>query len=118
MTEKAEIKKEEEVKRYIMREKRIDKFTVKRRRVLITPSVCDVCAIDLREVNNIRPEYKDLPEDIKVRLKLAVADHKKQVHDTSQQRIITEDQLPVAYLKELVVKKDKDSRLKELTSLS
>lgn len=105
-----------EVKRYILRETKVDRFTILRKRVLLTPSVCDECALDIRELNNIKPEYDKLPGEVQAKLKLAIAEHKKAAHDSSQRKIITEDQMPVAFLKELITKKDRD-KLKEVSAM-
>lgn len=112
MAEKVEVVKEP--RKYILKEKRIDKFNTRRMRVLLTPAVCDICALDMMENNKIKGSYEALPEEMKVKLKLAVAEHKKAVHDASTLRIITEDQLPVAYLDELVIRKDAVEKLPDI----
>ena len=109
---KVEVK--QEPRRYILKEKRIDKFNVKKSRVLLTPAVCDICALDLMENNKLKGNYEALPEEMKIKLKLAVAEHKKAAHDASTMKIITEDQLPIAYLDELVVRKDAVEKLPDI----
>lgn len=82
-------------KQYIINEKRIDKLTVKRTRVEITPAVCDTCGLDLLAVahkqNKVATkEYNELPDDYKVIFTQVVARHKAQLHSESEKLIVSQ----------------------------
>lgn len=111
-----EVKEIKEPKKFILCYKRIDNFNTKVYRVLLTPAVCDECGLDLMKNNNIKGEYEFLHEEAKVRIKMAVAEHKRAVHDVANKKIITEDQMPVAYLSEYVTKKEAEEKLPDMYS--
>ena len=84
-------------RRFITKSTIIDKFTIKRDRVELTPSVCDVCAIDIAIVNKFHG-WNGVPDDAKEGIKKALAEHKKVVHTSAEQLIVDEDQMPKSWL--------------------
>lgn len=84
-------------RKFIMKQIVIDKFTTKRLRVELTPSVCDVCGLDLAVVNKFK-NYAQVPDDEKPKIEKAVEKHKETVHTISEQLIVTEDRMPTAWL--------------------
>jgi len=77
--------------------RRVDKFSIKRIRVLMTPAVCPKCRLDLVALNNLEP-WDELPSGVQQELIAGVAEHVQKVHDLSEQDIVDEDQIPTRYL--------------------
>ena len=77
--------------------RRVDKFSIKRTRVLMTPAVCPKCRLDLVALNNLAP-WEDLATRTQEELIAGVAEHVFKVHDNTEQDIISEDELPKEYL--------------------
>ena len=74
---------------YVLQEKafgKIDPNTVLRRRVKLTPAVCDICGWDAIEAFGLKP-YDELPPEEQARVRLDVAKHKELIH--GQKRIIS-----------------------------
>lgn len=87
----------EKKRQFIRKETIIDKFTTKRERREITPSVCTVCALDIAEFNGLG-SWNNVPEEKKSDIIRAVAEHKKIVHPVKEDLIILEDELPTSWL--------------------
>lgn len=81
---------------FITKEIQIDKFNVKRERLELTPSVCDVCAFDIaaKRFGN----WYGVPEREHENIKNAVIEHKRVVHPINQNMIVEEDQIPTEWL--------------------
>lgn len=77
--------------------RRIDKFSIKRVRVEMTPSVCPKCRLDLAKINGLKP-WRRLNEQEQAAMKQAVRDHVNKVHDISEQDIVSESELPKRFL--------------------
>ncbi len=84
-------------RRFILYSRPIDKFTIKRTRVLLTPAVCDVCGLDLGAHNGL-PTYDEMPSDIQAKIRLTVERHKKEFHSIAENLIVDEDQMPTEFL--------------------
>lgn len=82
---------------YIIKETQIDKFTIKRERVKITPAVCDKCGFDVSLRNNLG-KYEDMTPVMRQQVQDAIAEHKKLVHTVAEDLIVSEDQLPTQWL--------------------
>jgi hypothetical protein len=80
-----------------IRATRVDKFSTKRTRVLMTPAVCPRCRLDLADLNKLGA-WDELDHEIKLRVTGAVAEHIRKVHDISEDEIIPENQLPTKWL--------------------
>lgn len=85
-------------RRFIVYEQQIDKFNIKRSRVLLTPAVCDQCGLDLAALNKVDGEYEALDNDTKSRLRTAVVKHKKEYHTAADDLIVDEDEIPTQFL--------------------
>lgn len=83
-------------RRFITRQARIDKFNVSRRRVELTPSVCDVCAFDVAE--KYFGSWHQVPLEEREKIQKALEMHKKTVHTTADNLIVDEDELPTKWL--------------------
>lgn len=83
--------------KYIINSKQIDKVTVLRKRVLLTPAVCDICGFDLCEANKLKPYAEMSPAEQKA-AREAIDEHKSRFHAPATAQIVEEDQLPKAWL--------------------
>lgn len=85
--------------RYIVRAVVVDKFTIPRKRVLLTPSMCDVhgCNFDIAEKNDYG-NWQGVPRRERKALLEALEEHKEKAHNNSEDYIITEDQMPTRWL--------------------
>jgi hypothetical protein len=83
-------------RKFITKETVIDKFNILRRRVELTPSVCDVCAFDIA-AKHFGDWYK-VPESEKDKIKKAVIEHKRVVHPLNQNLIVDESEIPKTWL--------------------
>lgn len=81
----------------IKKEIYIDKFTIKRDRVVVTPSVCDVCALDIAVFNGLG-SWDKVPEDRKTSIIAALREHKKLVHPTREDLVINRSEMPNKWL--------------------
>ena len=82
---------------WVIRSKRVDQFCTVRTRVLLTPVTCDICGLNLAELNHL-PPYEDLSPVVQAELKGALADHKRQYHSTADFRVVRESDLPRQWL--------------------
>lgn len=83
--------------RVIRKEIPIDSKTVKRIRVEITPSVCEICAFDVAEYNGLG-KWKDVPEYKHQDIIHALQEHKKVAHPVKEDMIVYEDEVPSVWL--------------------
>ena len=84
--------------KYIIHSKTIDKHTIKRTRIKLTPAVCDTCGFDVLklayEQNKISSaNWDDLTIDVQRGLEQAKIRHKQLAHTAADNLIITESQL-------------------------
>jgi hypothetical protein len=92
-----EVTKSDKPKRkFITKEIQIDKFNVKRTKVELTPSVCDICAFDVAAKHF--GSWYQVPETEKEKIKKAVEEHKRVVHPLNQNLIVDEDEIPTHWL--------------------
>jgi hypothetical protein len=87
----------EEKQYYITKETPIDKYTVKRTRVLLTPAVCDKCGFDVAERNSLGA-YEDMTDSMKEQVKAAIKEHKEIVHTIATDLVVSEDEVPQEWL--------------------
>lgn len=87
---KAAIEKGKKV--FIIKELPLDRFTIIRTRVQYKPSMCELCALDLAELNNIK-SWEDSDDEARKLLANLVAEHKAQVHTKYANKFLTEDEL-------------------------
>jgi hypothetical protein len=85
---------------FIISEKKIDKFTTKRNRIVLTPAVCDICGLDLIENIGGETPYREMTSAEKEVVEKAVQKHKELVHTSHAKLIVTGDQVPTSYLGE------------------
>jgi hypothetical protein len=83
-------------KKMIIRSWIIDKFTTKKIRVELTPSVCDVCAFDIAAEKH--GNWYGVPDSKKADVLQAVIEHKREVHPVKEDLIIDEDDMPQQWL--------------------
>jgi hypothetical protein len=83
-------------KRFIIRSWIIDKFTTKRKRIELTPSVCDICAFDVAEAKH--GKWDAVPDFKKSDVLLALQEHKREQHPVKEDLIVTEDELATEWL--------------------
>jgi len=86
-----------ETEKVIRKEIYIDKFTTKRSRVTLTPSVCKVCALDIAQLNGFGG-WDRVPEDKKTNMLLALQEHVKVIHPVKEDLIIDASELPKEWL--------------------
>jgi len=77
---------------YIVKKTFVDTHTVFRKRVRLTPAVCNMCAFDICEHHNLGI-YEDLPPETKLQLKQAIRQHKILYHPTSSNDIVSASQM-------------------------
>lgn len=85
------------VRRFITKETQIDKFNVKRTRVLLTPAICDKCGFDVAERNSLG-SYEKMSPEMQEQVKNAIAEHKSIVHTIATDLIVDEDEVPTEWL--------------------
>jgi len=95
--EAAEAEKPVAKRRFITKETVIDKYNVKRTRVLLTPAVCDKCGFDVAARNGLG-EYESMSPELKVQVKAAIDEHKSIVHTIATDLIVDEDEVPTEWL--------------------
>jgi len=83
-------------KRFIIRSWIIDKFTTKRKRIELTPSVCDVCAFDVAEEKH--GNWYKVPDFKKADVLQAVIEHKREAHPVKEDLIVFEDEIATQWL--------------------
>lgn len=100
MAEKSTAAKESlyDGKHFIINEKRVDKHTLIRTRIPLTPAVCDVCGLDLIVNTGLETTYDQMTSEEKRRVADAVVKHKELVHTPHSKLIVTEDEIPTSYL--------------------
>ena len=83
-------------KKFILKEVIIDKFNVKRNRIELTPSVCDICAFDVaaKKYGN----FHNAPVSEHDKIRMAVIEHKRVAHPLNQTLIVDEEEIPKAWL--------------------
>jgi len=84
-------------RKFVLKEKKIDLFSVLRTRILLTPCVCEQCGFDLCEKNGLG-EYEDLAAEEQQRVKQAIKKH-KELHITAEDRVVAEEDLPIVNLR-------------------
>jgi len=86
-------------KRYKMQSFFIDKFNTLRKRVLLTPSMCQRanCTFDIAVANGYAG-WQDVPEDSRASMLKAFEKHDAEAHSIVEETIINEDQIPKNYL--------------------
>lgn len=77
---------------YITKENVLDRFTIIRKRVEYKPSMCELCALDLAELNNLK-SWEDSDEEGRTLLANLVAEHKNAIHTKYANKFLTEDEL-------------------------
>jgi hypothetical protein len=84
---------------FILQRRKIDNFNVICRRVLLTPSMCTVngCSFDIA-VKNGFSGWNEVPVEERKMMLVALAEHVKVVHTSSQAHIIKESELPTRWL--------------------
>lgn len=95
--EAAEAEKPKAQRRFITKETIIDKFNVKRTRVLLTPAVCDKCGFDVAARNGLG-EYASMTPELQAQVKAAIDEHKSIVHTIATDLIVDEDEVPTEWL--------------------
>jgi hypothetical protein len=83
-------------KRFIIRSWIIDKFTTKRKRIELTPSVCDVCAFDVAEAKH--GNWHHVPDINKADVLMALTEHKRDQHPVKEDLIVFEDEIATQWL--------------------
>lgn len=96
----AQAKKEDlyDGQHFIINEKKIDKFTIKRTRIVLTPAVCEVCGLDLIENIGGETQYDEMTNGEQEKVREAVQKHKELLHAPASKLIVTRDQVPTSYL--------------------
>jgi hypothetical protein len=96
---KSKAVKEPKRKRYIIRATVVDKYTIHRKRVLLTPSMCDThgCAFDIAAKNGFG-DWDGVPRSERWRILQALEEHKRLAHNNSENYIIEEHQIPTRWL--------------------
>lgn len=91
--------------RYVIRARQIDRFNTIRKRVRLTPAVCEVCGVDFVSINQRRlsrggepVQYEDLSERQQEDMRALVAEHKRLHHTSADRHIIRESELPKEWL--------------------
>ena len=84
-------------KRLILHSIRIDMFTVKRSRIVLTPSMCDTPGCNYDSASKFGG-YDYAPKSEHSILLEVLAEHKKVAHNKSEEYIIYEDDLPSQWL--------------------
>lgn len=84
-------------KRYVLKSVPIDKFSVKRIRVELTPSVCDLCGFDVIITNGL-PSWDNLNSDQQLRVESAIKEHKQIYHSPAEGLVISESEMPKSWL--------------------
>lgn len=91
---KPEQKKE---RQYILREKVIDQFNIKRERKLLTPDTCIECTYTVLDAvnrkNGTNLVYDELSEEKQIIVLDLLERHKELIHPLANKRIITESEL-------------------------
>lgn len=85
-------------KHFIINERKVDKFTTLRKRILITPAVCEICGLDLIENSGSDKKYSEMTKEEQAQVAKAVEKHKELVHSPHSKLIVTEDEIPTSYL--------------------
>ena len=85
---------------YILQERKVDRYTTIRRRVLLTPSKCTVngCSFDVAERNGYPGGWEEVPQDQRPQMLLALKKHIEYVHTASQAHIVGQSELPTRWL--------------------
>jgi len=81
-----------------------DKFTVVRKRVKLTPAVCDECGRDMCEINHragqlSSAEYDALSPEEQRLVRVALEKHKERFHTDSSGRVIKATDAPTSFLR-------------------
>lgn len=78
--------------RYVLHQRRVDSFSVKRERHLLTPAVCNHCGFDVCSANNL-PPYDELSEPVKLKVAAALQQHKDQLHTRAEAKVVRASEL-------------------------
>ncbi len=84
-------------RKLVMKEKKLDPFTTLRRRIVLTPCVCEQCGFDLCEKNGLG-DYGDLGVEEKARVKQAIKKH-KELHVVAENQVVLEEDMPTHHLR-------------------
>lgn len=90
-----EVEDDEEV--YTIRKRAIDQFTVKRERVLVTPSVCVMCGYDAAQKMGAEG-WDTLPEEMKLTARKLLQKH-QELHTMGEVGVLRKSQLPSVSLR-------------------
>ena len=86
-------------KQYVIRSVRVDSFSVKRIRVLLTPDRCRICGFSVIERNHLGP-WERMGKEEQDRVKRALSKHRELSHPTSTKPVVSAGERPVAWLGE------------------
>jgi hypothetical protein len=86
-------------RRWIISSTKIDSKNVLRRRVLITPAICEKCGFDFLYTNKL-PAWDQLNEREQDKVREALEAHDAAAHQVENQLIITDDEKPTQWLGE------------------
>jgi hypothetical protein len=84
-------------RRFITKETVIDKYTVARTRVELTPAVCDKCGFDVAARNGLG-EWATMTPALQEQVRAAIEEHKGIVHTIATDLIVDEDEVPTEWL--------------------
>ena len=107
--------KAEEKRKFIITTRRVDKFNIIRKRVLLSPAICQKCGEDLLALNKIEEPWDDLAPAHQDAIKGAMKDHVTKTHTRAQALIVNEDEIAGAWLGE---KRGGELKLNELPAES
>lgn len=93
-------REEDGTSRYILREYRVDKFTMIRKREHLTPSMCTKlgCNFDVAKFNGWENGWEDVPESDRKIVREALEQHVLLVHSAANDQIVSEADLPTEWL--------------------
>lgn len=81
----------------IVQRTKVDKFNTICNRIEFTPGVCDICGFDVCGANDLG-DYWGMSYEKQMKVKDAVAAHKKRAHSQASQNLLFEDELPEQWL--------------------
>lgn len=86
--------------KYIITTRKVDKFNLIRKRVPVSPAICQKCGEDLLALNKITEPWDDLPKSQQDALLMCMKDHEAKVHSKTSALIVEEDEIAGAWLGE------------------
>jgi hypothetical protein len=81
----------------IINKTKVDKYNVICNRIEFTPACCDICGFDVCAANDLG-DYYDMTLEMQLKVKDAVAQHKKEAHSQASQTIVYADEQPEKWL--------------------